>query len=208
MVATSESPTDTDGADTPTDDDTEGSVPSWLFSHTSTGGSLSERSDGKWDLTLTGVDPSAIAFTDRPDRKSAVVPLDRFVAAWPQMFADAAPNAVLVEHSPSGETDSLVVVVTDPVLEGDTLRFTAEVLLDEELSDTTGALASAPHATPPATFGAVSLFIDDVSADAQMRCVDGNGNLITPPGAVTIYYRPAAAFAATCSSLGGTVTTG
>ncbi len=149
--------------------DTAGEAPSWLFTLTSTGGTFSTDADGTQTLTLTGIDPGVTAFTDRPDRDAAVVPADRFVQEWPSLFEDSAPNAVLVEHEPSGESDSFVVTLFDPVLDGSTLTFTAEIVDGEDHSDQIPGLTATPHSEPPASFSTVSLFIDDVSA-TQSGC--------------------------------------
>ncbi len=71
--------------------------PSWLFSHTASAGTLLKQSDGDYTLTLTGIDPHVMAFTDRPVRDSVIVPATDLIAAWPGLFADSPPNAVLVE---------------------------------------------------------------------------------------------------------------
>jgi hypothetical protein len=67
-------------------------APSWLFTQTSTGGTFTTTADGTHTLTLTGVDPGVTAFTDRPDRDAAVIPIDQFVREWPSMFEDSAPT--------------------------------------------------------------------------------------------------------------------
>lgn len=196
---------DTDAADSDAD---------WLFSHTSDGGTISPGADGTVVLTLTGIDEHVVAFTDRPDRQSEILDVGSLVAAWPSLFADSAPNAVLVEHDPSG-TESSVLELTDPVLDGTTLRFTARVLeveaADGLTSPTTGDAtdgAAAGPASPPATFRAASLFIDDVDMGASnFDCVNGAGVRLTPPGQVPLVYRPFAEYAALCTSLGGTVIT-
>lgn len=137
--------------------------PSWLFSHTANGGTLTADGDGTHSLTLTGIDANVMAFTDRPDRQTAILTAQDLVDAWPSMFADSAPNAVLVEHAPTGDTDSLVVVLSDPRLDGSTMTYTAEILADENHPSSVKGMVGAPHAVPPATFADASLFIDDVS---------------------------------------------
>ncbi len=137
--------------------------PSWLFSHTANGGTLTANGDGTHSLTLTAIDPNVMAFTDRPDRQAAILTPQDLVDAWPSVFADSAPNAVLVEHAPTGDTDSLVVVLSDPRLDGSTMTYTAEILTDENHPSSVKGMVGAPHAVPPATFADASLFIDDVS---------------------------------------------
>ncbi|MFN7148577.1 MAG: pentapeptide repeat-containing protein [Microthrixaceae bacterium] len=150
--------------------DTADGAPSWLFTLTSTGGTFTTGADGAHTLTLAGIDPGVTAFTDRPDRDAAVVPADRFVQEWPAMFEDSAPNAVLVEHEPSGKSDSFVVTLFDPVLDGSTLTFTAEIVDGEDHSDQIPGLTETPHSEPPASFSTVSLFIDSVSGTQSGSC--------------------------------------
>ena len=171
VAATSrdESVEPTDDTTDDTTDDRTADAPSWLFTLTSTGGTFSTDAAGTHTLTLTGIDPGVTAFTDRPDRDAAVVPADRFVQEWPTLFEDSAPNAVLVEHEPSGESDSFVVTLFDPALDGSKLAFTAELVDGEDHSDQIPGLTATPHREPPASFRTVSLFIDDVSA-TQSGC--------------------------------------
>jgi hypothetical protein len=84
--------------------------------------------DGK--LTLDGVGDSVLYFSDRPARIVGREPLTAFLDAWDQgdpSFAMVPPNAVLtvVRHH---EPLDLVVVLKDPVLNGDTLAYTVDVL--------------------------------------------------------------------------------
>ena len=66
--------------------DASSSAPSWLFSLSSDAGSMKKNADGSYLLTLTGADDAITAFTDRPVRDTAVVPLGRAVIAWPQVL--------------------------------------------------------------------------------------------------------------------------
>lgn len=134
----------------------------WLFSYTARSGSMVEQPDGTYLLTLEQTDEHITAFTDRPDRDSAIVPATALFEEWSNLFADSPPNAVLVEHDPVGGTDSWVVELTDPTLDGTTATFTATVLGEEDHTAGARRLANELYDTPPAQFRAVSLFIDDV----------------------------------------------
>lgn len=84
--------------------------------------------DGK--LTLDGIGSSVLYFSDRPARIVGRESLAEFLDAWDQgdpSFALVPPNAVLtvVRHH---EPLDLVVVLKDPVLNGDTLVYTVDVL--------------------------------------------------------------------------------
>lgn len=135
---------------------------SWLFSTTSDGGTLEETGGGKYLLTMTGVDKHTIAFADRPERDVDVVATGDFVASWEKNFAGDPPNAVLVEHDARGATDSLVLVLSDPVYDAKaaTLTYAATVTTDEA-PDRVAALVGEAHSEIPTSFREASLFIDD-----------------------------------------------
>lgn len=177
-------------------------TPSWLFSQTAHAGTFSTDADGVSTLTLTDVDPGVIGFTDRPDRDTVVIEVASFVEAWPTMFADAAPNAVLVEHQPDGGSDSFVVELSDPRLDGTSLSFTAKVIDGEDHSGIAG-VTEAPHTNPPATFEVVSLFIDNVLPQKWICMKDGRE--IDPPAPIPYpgSQSAAAAFELQCWAAGG-----
>ena len=164
--------------------------PSWLFSHTASGGSLVKKSDGGYTLTLTDIDPHVMAFTDRPVRDSVILSAAQLIEEWPALFADSPPNAVLVEHNPSGNTDSVVLTLSNPRLTTPasaaagaapatasattaaatatsaatpTLTFDATLVATEHPSNLK-RLTRGFHKTPPATFANASLFIDEVAS--------------------------------------------
>lgn len=148
--------------------------PNWLFSHTATAGTLIEKADGSYTLTLTGIDPHVLAFTDRPARDSAIVPASALVDAWPTLFASSPPNAVLVEHEATGDANSVVMTLTNPRLttfetagsasaDMATLTFDA-VVMSSEFPENLKRLTRGIHEVPLSTFANASLFIDDVTA--------------------------------------------
>jgi hypothetical protein len=100
--------------------------------------------DGR--LTLNGVAPTTLLFSDRPDRVTGHVPTEEFLDSWgdgDDSFADDPPNAVLSIFTKDHVSD-VVVVLQEPVLEDD--RFSYEVeILDGEM---------------PTSGGPSSLFID------------------------------------------------
>jgi len=81
-------------------------------------------------LTLRGVAPDTLYFSDRPHRIVGRVTTQNFVKSWDEgegNFSEIPPNAVLaVMHKPVPL--DLVVVLNDPVLEGDILTYQVEVL--------------------------------------------------------------------------------
>jgi hypothetical protein len=85
--------------------------------------------DGK--LTMNGIQPETLYFSDRPDRVVGRLATKKFVEyLWKEgedSFVKNPPNAVLVVMSEPVPLD-LVVVLKEPVLNGDTLVYKVEVL--------------------------------------------------------------------------------
>jgi hypothetical protein len=85
--------------------------------------------DGK--LTLRGIQPETLYFSDRPDRVVGRESTEKFVKYWwkegNDSFANNPPNAVLAVMSEPVPLD-VVVVLKEPVLEGDNLVYKVEVL--------------------------------------------------------------------------------
>lgn len=101
-------------------------------------------------LTLNGLAPTTLYFSDRPDRVVGHITSDEFLDAWDEgddSFADDPPNAALSVFSHDGdEIHDIVVVLKDPALKGDVMTYNVEIL-DGEM---------------PASGGPSSLFIDVV----------------------------------------------
>jgi hypothetical protein len=99
-------------------------------------------------LTLQGVTPSTLYFSDRPQRVVGQMATSDFVDLWGEgenSFASDPPNAVLSFLEPGDAVpEDAVVVIREPQLEDGQLSYTIEVL--------EGAV--------PATAGPVSLFVD------------------------------------------------
>lgn len=152
----------------------------WLFSQTADAGSISPNGDGTWSLTLTDVDPVVLGFTDRPLRDAQAGTVERLVEAWPAMFGDSNPNGVVVAHNAQGETNSAVVELMDPQLDGSTMTYMVRVLTNE----------GGPAA--PGTsydFEQVSVFIDDVPVTSWV-CENPNGGVVDPPGVLNAPIAP------------------
>ena len=99
-------------------------------------------------LTLKGVTPSTLYFSDRPERAVGHMTTEQFVELWAageNSFEADPPNAVLSFLAPGADApDDAVVVLTHPRLDGDALSYSIDVL--------EGAV--------PAGGGPVTLFID------------------------------------------------
>lgn len=149
---------------------------SWLFTHTSDTGSLASKSDGTFTLTLSGISPRVIAFSDRPERDATIISTAGLIHTWPTLFKDSAPNAVLVEHLADGDTRSLPLTLLNPKVSTDTITFDARPMVGElpaRISEITGTR----HSNLPSRFSNVSLFIDNVS---QPCATPTDCNLLSP----------------------------
>lgn len=151
---------------------------SWLYSQSANEGVLEDLGSNRYRLTMKNVDLHTIMFSDRPDRLVEVIDTKDLVDSWGEVFATSAPNAVLVEHEPDGTTDSLVLVLEQPVLDvkAKTIVYEAELLADEMHPERLKKLVDA-HLEPPSEFYAVSLFIDSVAtpSDSGTPVFTGSG---------------------------------
>ena len=104
-------------------------------------------SDGK-ALTLRGITPSTLYFSDRPERVVGHMTTADFVDLWAigdNSFEADPPNAVLAFLEPGADApDDAVVVIKEPQLSNGDLSYSIEVL----------------EGTVPAHGGPVTLFID------------------------------------------------
>jgi hypothetical protein len=97
-------------------------------------------------LTLSGVSPVTLFFSDRPERIAGNMSTAKFIPFWSEgkdSFLSDPPNADL-SIMENGALRQTVVVLHDPVLEGDALRYTVDVVSGDM----------------PASGAEVSVFID------------------------------------------------
>jgi len=98
-------------------------------------------------LTLQGISPVTIFFTDRPERIAGNMPTRVFVPFWNEgkdSFAKDNPNANLSILEKDRAVADIVVTLAKPVLKGKDLTYEVKVL----------------EGTMPAKGGPASLFID------------------------------------------------
>lgn len=84
-------------------------------------------------LTLTGVSPVTLFFTDRPERIAGNMSTARFVPFWsdgPDSFQSDPPNAD-VSIIQDGKLRQTVVELMDPVLSGEDLSYTVKLIQGE-----------------------------------------------------------------------------
>ena len=111
-------------------------------------------------LILNGIAPTTLYFSDRPQRITGHIPTEEFFDSWGEgddSFADNPPNAVLSIFT-EDEIHDVVVVLSDPALDGDQMSYSVDIL-DGEM---------------PASGGASSLFIDTVGRPMTPVSVAGS----------------------------------
>jgi hypothetical protein len=84
-------------------------------------------------LTLTGVSPVTVFFTDRPDRIAGNMKTTAFIPFWSvgkDSFKSNPPNAD-VSLLNDGKLTQIIVELQDPVLAGDNLTYTVKLLQGE-----------------------------------------------------------------------------
>jgi hypothetical protein len=118
------------------------------------------RADDK-TMTLLGLTPHTIYFSDRPERIVGHLTTDRFLQWWSEgddSFAADPPNAVLAWGEPGTDApDEAVVVISDPAIVKDGLRYQIETL----------------QGTLPAQAGPCVLFIDPLGRPLSPVSVAG-----------------------------------
>jgi len=112
-------------------------------------------------MTLLGLTPHTIYFSDRPERIVGHITTHRFLQWWAEgddSFAVDPPNAVLAWGEPGTDTpEEAVVVISDPAVTEDGLRYRIQTLQ--------GAL--------PAQAGPCVLFIDPLGRPLSPVSVAG-----------------------------------
>jgi hypothetical protein len=106
---------------------------------------------GDGTLTLSGISPTTLYFSDRPERVVGHMTNEQFVDLWSadapgdNTFASDPPNAVLSFVEPGDDRpDECVIVLREPQADVDSVQYSIEVL----------------EGSVPAASGACTLFID------------------------------------------------
>ena len=153
-----------------------------LYALTAASGSLKAISGTKDTYVMTLQRPSSQVtwFTDRPVRDSGFIPTVEFTKKWKSStFVTDPPNVALVMRNPSGRTETLVAVMSQPAVSAaGTFSAQLRLLSTQEAQALTGSLtrhAARSIATVPARFTSAALFIDDVKA--QMVTADMQGQM-------------------------------
>jgi len=126
----------------------------YMFAQTAKGVVIA---DGR--VTLTGVSPTTLFFSDRPHRLTGHITTEEFVGQWGEgddSFASDPPNALLSLFETAYVND-VVLVLSDPVADNGDLSYAVQVT-DGELVPSSGP---------------VSLFIDMVGRPMTPMSVAG-----------------------------------
>jgi hypothetical protein len=129
----------------------EGSV-SILFVQTSKGVAFD-----KGTMTLKGVSPSTVFFSDRPNRIAGHLPTSHFLKVWDEgkdNFKNDPPNANVTILGKTEGATNVVLELSNPRLKGEDLIYDVQVL----------------DGTPPATGDATAVFIDWWVSPGGMVC--------------------------------------
>lgn len=146
--------TDTSSDADRVDDNLEDQEIEALFVQTASGMSFA---DGV--LTLSGMAPTTLLFSDRPDRVTGHITAQDFFDSWgvgDDSFADNPPNAVLSVFAET-EIIDVVVVLEEPTLDNDQMTYSVSIL-DGDM---------------PTNGGANSLFIDTIGRPMSPMSVAG-----------------------------------
>ncbi len=148
---------------------------SYLFVQNAGSGTFLRDANGSYTLTLEGVAPQTIYFSDRPVRDAGQVPMQTFVKSSCFDISNP-PNAAVDVLDEKGEASVIVVELLDPLYDTQsaTLRYTARIVPDD-VNHSVDRFNQNRADTLPESFGSVALFIDDCS-DTTVHCGDKYGN--------------------------------
>ena len=127
-----------------------------------------------YTLTLEGVSPQTIAFSDRPERVVEQVPMQKFLDGL-GFSPENPPNAAVEILEGNKSEDVIVVELFDPVYDAanHTLQYNVSVL---EMPNHSHAIFNERHdESLPENFGPAALFIDDCE-DCYICCYTKDGS--------------------------------
>lgn len=143
----------------------------FMFVQSADSGSVApiEGKSGAFRLTLQGVAPTTVYFSDRPARVSGHAPMDKFLKAL-GFSAKNPPNAAIDVVGTDGSSHLAVVTLESPRYDAGaaTLSYDVRLLPGEKLPTGLSHLKTRLGDLPP-TFNNVALFIDDCP-DAPRYC--------------------------------------
>jgi hypothetical protein len=124
--------------------------------------------DNLYTLTLMGVSPQTIAFSDRPERVVVQAPMQKFLDGL-CFSPNNGPNAALEILEANENEDVAVVELFDPAYDAlnQALKYNVSIL--EQPDHSYAAFNERADEALPESFGPAALFIDDC-ADAYVIC--------------------------------------
>lgn len=158
----------------------------FLFVQSASSGSLApvEGEAGRYTLTLRGVSPKTIYFSDRPERIAGQAEISAFLEGL-GFDPENPPNAALEILGAADSGGVAVVELRDPLWDAATASLTYDVrLLTDAEGDGTAFFSARAGEELSAEFGEAALFIDDC-ADGQAFCfaeVDYSKGYADPKG--------------------------
>jgi hypothetical protein len=129
--------------------------------------------DNLYSLTLMGVAPQTIAFSDRPERVVVQAPMQKFFDGM-CFGPENGPNAALEILEADENEDLVVVELFDPVYDAanKTLKYNVSILEQPDLSY--AVFNDRADKILPESFGSAALFIDDC-VDSTLDCCKSGG---------------------------------
>jgi hypothetical protein len=135
----------------------------YTFIQEGTSGSFVNDSSGNYTLTITGVIPYTVGFSDRPARNADFVKMEAFLAGF-SFDPKNPPNAAVIIQGAKEDEDMIIVELTSPKYNAtnQTLTYTAKLTKDFVFeSNWANDLVSKADKAIPEKFGKVSIVIDD-----------------------------------------------
>ncbi len=158
-------------------------APDWLVVQTFDAATLTPGpTAGAYTLTLTGVHPMALAFTDRPQRLVAYVSTAEFAQTVTNAQADPI-NATLVAPLPDGGEAMVVVELLDATHDAtaSTVTYTVTVLAAEDGDPAAEVATPLAGLDAELAFGPGHLFVDEVQVPVRVP-VNVCGNVVNEIG--------------------------
>lgn len=134
-----------------------------IFLQEGTGGSFVEDESGNYTLTITGVVPYTVYFSDRPARDAGFSEMKKFIDGF-NFDPNNPPNAAIMIKEGEEETDMVVVELTLPQYDetSHNLTYTAKLTDDYAFeSEWPKDMLTRADKAIPETFGKVLVVIDD-----------------------------------------------
>jgi hypothetical protein len=134
-----------------------------FFLQECSGGSFGLDNSGNYSLTLTGVKPDTIYFTDRPSNDIGFVPMERYIEGF-DWNPNNPPNAILIIGE-SKKSDAIIgLKLTYPKYDKDAnlLTYTVNIIKTAKFkSDWISHIKISENQSAPEKFGRAILLIDD-----------------------------------------------